>query len=297
MEDRDRAWSALARWRNGPAIARTSPDRPRLVSWVLLIGVLNSATPNAIDMIVRDGWMMAAEQTFGVSMILVAAAAAGLVLAARARPAPMDAWDWPVLAIAALLLLPPVGAASLLALVVLASHLAWRDRDSPDAVAAATLFGGIGVMQLLLGPLLQIFAARLMTLDAFLVAQVLGGIVPGVTHDANLVDVPWGQSLIVDAECASVVPLLQTMLCWLTIVRLFRPAWRRADMIAVPFIVLPVVAANVLRMTVMGLGPESYAVVHGPVGVYAITIFCILVAAGAGRWTLAHDDPAPATGR
>jgi hypothetical protein len=264
--------------------------------WFLGIAVVNSLAPNALILLDREGWAGAISQTFGVSMIVVAAAVAGTTLASRIPPRAIDARDWVVLAAASLLMLIPVGAASLGALLLLALHIGWRDRSAPDAVAAATLFGGLAIMQLLIGPFLQIFAARLMALDALAVADLLGLVQPGVTHAGNLVDVPAGQSLIVDAECASVVPLLQTMLCWLTIVRLLRPAWRRADLKVLPFIVLPVVAANLLRMSAMGYSPESYVIVHGPVGVYAITILCILVAVGAARWTLAHA-PASVAGR
>lgn len=265
---------------------------PQVTPWFLLIIVANSLLPNALEVAHHVGWLDATQQTFGVSMIVVAATAAGSLLAVRAAPRRVDAWDWSALAGASLLMLVPVAAASLLALVAFALYMGWRDRASPEAVAAASLFAGLGIMQMLIGPLLQLFASRLMALDAFLVAHVLGLIAPGVTHGANLVDVPWGQSLIVDAECASVVPLLQTLLCWLTIARLFRPAWRRADLAVVPFIVLPVLVANVLRMSAMGTSPGNYEIVHGPTGVYAINIICILVAIAAGRWTLAHSPAA-----
>lgn len=269
------------------------PTWPAALRWMLLLGIANALLPNAIGVIDREGFWGAVAQTFGISMVTVAAAAVAWVLLARAPQRQIGRGDWYVLGLFAVVLAVPVAAACFAALVMLGLHAIRRDRDCPEIVAAATLFAGIGVVNLMIGPVFHLLSQRLLAIDATLVATVLNIVRGGAVHEGNLVNVPWGQSLAVAVECASANLVLEAILCWMTILRLFQPIWRRADLLAVPVIVLLIVVINIGRMAAMGLSPASYHLVHGQVGIYVVNLLCILVPAAAAWTTLAYA-PQPA---
>ena len=271
------------------AIARTG-TRPFLIAGLYLLGIVNGLADTVAASIASDGFASALTNTFGVSVVVIAAAAAGLNLAARSPGRSIDWLDRGVGAMYLAALCVPRSLVSLAALTFLAAYEAVRGRRSAAATAAASLFIGIAVCQLWGRVFLQLFAEPVLGADAALVATLLniiqGG---GAEHAGNLVNTVTGQSLIILPRCSSLSNISYALLCWMTVLRASRPQWRKADLRMLPVVVGGVVLLNVVRMTLMGVSPGLYLLVHGPAGVNVTNSLVLVLAIGAAWYALGRD--------
>lgn len=274
-----------------PAANWSAPGTRKLVVFGLyLLGIANGLCDIVANSIAADGLAAAAMNTFGVSVVTIAAAVVGLDLAARSPARAIDRLDCVVGAMFVLALFVPRSLASLAALTLFAAYEAVRGRRSAEVTAAATLFIGIAVCQLWGRVILQVFAGPVLGADAALVAGLLnilqGG---GAGHAGNLVNAADGQSLIILPRCSSLSNISYALLCWMTVMRASRPDWRKADLWTVPVVVAGVVFLNVLRMTLMGVSPELYLLIHGPAGVNVTNSLILVLAIGAAWYALGRD--------
>ncbi len=263
---------------------------------LMLIGIANGLTRTVVNSLTSESFWTALESTFGVSTITIGAVVAGWTLASRMSPRQLDLHDGILLTVYTLILILPFETTSMAAVFMLSVYAAFRDRHDICTVAAASVFGAIGFVGASLALPLRLFGPPFLALDAHLAAPLLQTIHPDAVAAGNLIETQTGQPLVVGTGCASVAVVLQALLCWLAIVRVFRPAWSLRDLAALPALVAGMIAINVTRIAAMGITASSYRLIHGPMGTYAISLACIFLAVAASRWTLRRPPgTSPAT--
>lgn len=271
-----------------------SGSRPRIVAVLYLLGIANGTVSFVTNAVLTKGFWGALFDTFDVSIVVIAATAVGTMLTLRTRDRPVDGMDRLAGAVYLLGLGIPFSPASMAAVTFLAAYECSRDFRSAETVAGSSLFVGIAACQMWGVLVLSLFAPPLLALDATLVAGILdliqGG---GVESVGNLVETARGQPLAIWVGCSSFSHMSYALLCWMTVVRALRPAWRWTDLPMALGVAAFVITANVTRMALMGISRESYLLVHGPVGAN-VTNTLILVAALAAAWRTLAFVPASA---
>ena len=270
-------------------IAEGGISRPQLTAVLYSIGVLNGFAPVVLESIRAQGLWEALAWTFGISIVDVAAVAVGVHLARQSPRTPLTLRDYVAAALFALLILVPHRAMSWAAVTGLAVYELAGNRRSAPAVAAASVFILLAASVFWGRVLAQVFADTLLSWDAWLAAGFLdlltGG---GVERIANVIMTDHG-SLVVSASCSSLRNVLYGLLCWLTIARALRHEWQRGDLIAAVIVSGTVVAANALRISLLGLSDESYERLHGVLGENVFNLGLLLFTATIAIYTSRHQ--------
>lgn len=190
---------------------------------------------------------------------------------------------------ALLILVPPLAmswpaeagrAVTWAAVAGLAVYEMGRNRRCPTALAAASVFILLAASVIWGRVVAQVFAGgMLLSWDAWLATGLLDLLTGGdVQRSANIIIMDHG-SLIVSASCSSLRNVLYGLLCWLTVARALRPEWQRGDVLAAVIVSATVVAANTLRISLVGLNEESYERFHGMLGENAFNLGLLLFTA------------------
>jgi hypothetical protein len=275
------------RSRSGSTITASLATRPFVVVGLYVLGLANSVADKVVVSIATDGFLTGLLNTFDISVVVLAAGFVGLRHAAKTPGRAVDGADFLVGVVYLLSLCIPLSPVSTAALTFLALYEYIRNIDSPEATAASTLFLGIAVCQLWGGMMLKLFSLPILSIDATLVAEVLGLIKDGaVEHSENVIDIVGGQSLIILPRCSSLSNISYALLCWLTLVRVGRVYWRKTDLYMMPIVIAGVFVINVLRMTLMGINPEMYLVLHGALGANVTNTLILAMAVAAAWYTL-----------
>ena len=224
-------------------------------------GVLAALNAQAGQIIATLGSQPAAAALLtlgGISAVIWFAMYAALKVGFEAEAAPISQRDTAVLAAVVVLAFLPVSLAAHAGLLLCAAYVLATSRPGGSA-------GRVGFVLLALsGPLiwgrilLRLFAAPLLSLDAHLVASVIGTRVDGNTvHFANST-----KQFLIGAPCSSVHNISLAVVLWTTAAVLFRvkPDARYVGcglaMVALMF------ALNIARLSAIGLFPDSFQFLH-----------------------------------
>jgi hypothetical protein len=245
-----------------------------------LAGILNAVAAVAFPAVHSEGVWRALRQLPDVDVLMLATIV-GVYLLRRSPEAPVERCDWLTLGTVAFLLMIPHRAASWAAVTGLALYAMYRDRRSPTAVAASSIFLMIAASSFWGLVLTQAFASTLLAWDAALAALLLDVLTDGgVERIGNLIVTSDQTTLFVMIWCSFVPNLLYGFLSWTVIARAVRPAWRLTDLFALLAVAGLVLMANTLRLALLGLSGDTYEWVHGPVGgnVFNVGLFFLIAA-------------------
>ena len=274
-------------------------SRPQLIAGLYLVGVLSGFAAAIIESIRAEGIWHALGWAFGISIVDVAATAVGVHLARQSSPTPLARIDYLAAVVFALLILVPLAvnwpaaggrALTWAAVAGLAVYEMVRNRRCPTAVGAASIFILLAGSVIWGRVVAQVFAGGLLlSWDAWLATGLLdlltGG---GVERIANVI-ITDHRSLVVTASCSSLRNVLYGLLCWLTVARALRPEWQRGDLFAAIIVGGTVVAANTLRISLVGLSEESYERFHGMLGENVFNLGLLLFTAAIALGTCRHQ--------
>jgi hypothetical protein len=264
---------------DGPG--RSAPEgitRSELFATLYLLGILNGHVAVFFFAIQREHMWQALAGS--INLVIVSATVVGLYLLSQSTGAAIARWDWVVATVIALLLLVPSHTAAWVAVTSLALYAMGRDWRSSTAVASATVFLAIAASSFWGPELIQAFGPTLLASDAALAVAWLDVLGHGAVERIGNVIVASDQTrLVVVSGCASLPNLLYGLLCWTAVARLMRPAWRPEDLLALLAVAGLVVAANTLRLGLMGLSADIYEWVHSPVGDNIFNVSLLLLIA------------------
>lgn len=248
---------------SGPAAARVGLSRQALFGGLVLAGFANGISEKVYYAVAARGWLAAAFDTFDVSVVIWGACLASLLLLRRSRDRqPVRSTDLAVAGLAVVLFLVPLPLLSWLALSLVALH-AYRSAgdDGPLRRAAAIAFA-LTIPLLWARLFFATFSDVILALDATLVAWIVGTVPSG-----NVV--PFADAsgfLFLNPGCSSITNVSLAILCACVFVNLHDRRWSADAMLWTCAACAAVVFVNVLRISLIGLFPGHYQLIHGPVG-------------------------------
>ncbi|WP_181703193.1 hypothetical protein [Chthonobacter albigriseus] len=258
---------------DGRSASRWVLKRGELFALAFLVAFVNAIYGIAAEEIVVKGIGSALANTFGISAILWAALYFAVTLAlgdSRHDVRPFEAAA--ALATVAVSALPIPQFASL-ALFAFSGLLIMTGERGTPITRAAWIMAAATIPIFWGRRLMAYFNDAFLSFDALLVSNILG-----TDRNGNLVGIP-GQSgyLQILEECSSFANISLSVLCWTVFTQVNQRRWRPSNILWVMAAAGAVVFINTLRMTLIGAYPESYDLLHGPVG-QTVANYLIIVA-------------------
>lgn len=248
---------------SGPADAKLGLSRQALFGGLVVAGFANGISEKVYYAVAARGWLAAAFGTFDVSVIIWGAWLASLLLLRRSGDRqPVRSSDLAVAGLACVLFLVPLPSLSWLALSLVALH-AYRSAggDGPLRRAAAIAFA-LTIPLLWARLVFAAFSDDILALDATLVAWIVGTVPSG-----NVV--PFADAsgfLFLNPGCSSITNVSLAILSACVFVNLYDRRWSPDAILWTGAACAAVVFVNVLRISLIGLFPAHYQLIHGPVG-------------------------------
>ena len=185
----------------------------------------------------------------------------------------------------------PAASVTWVSATVLAGFLLATSRGDRKIKAAAVVMLALAFNGLWAPAVFEILAIYLLRADAALVGTVLSFTQPGMTWHDTIVGRPDGHSLFIYSPCSSFHNISLGLLCWVTVTKLLRTAWVRADILVAAGVSAAVIFLNASRLYLMALSPEYFAYWHDGFGevmfAWATTFTVLLIslwgAIGLGR--------------
>jgi hypothetical protein len=257
------------------SIVRIAADlhRGEYFGGLFIVGFASGFTYRIVHSIGEIGWADALFRTFGISIIVLVASVAGISLLLRdcargIRPLELALGG----GLIALVILP-IGPLSWVAVTVLSLYII-SSTDVDTSRRGALVLLATTVPLLWSHMFFQFFANYILAADASLVSWLLG------THQTgNLVEfADKSGQLVILPPCSSLANVSLAFLCWVTLSQIVSHRKSASDIFWCLFACASVVAANVTRMTILGLSDWHYATFHSQWGdAVANTIILVLI--------------------
>ena len=264
-------------------------SRDRFFCGLFILAVANGLEVYVLNSIVTQGWSVALLDLFGVSAIVWLACLAGANLLYSSRPnEPITSPDAVVGLVVLALTILPFERVSWFALTALSLYMLWvspaQSFRRRGALITLALTG-----PMLWGPsLMLIFGPTILKADAVLVSGVIG-----TDHVGNVFSGAIGSDgnparYVIYPDCSSLRGMSMAILAFVTVTNVFGAAWSARHLAFGLLAILSVVVVNVTRLSLIGLFPSYFSVIHGlPGSAIAAWLSLALVVAipliGVGR--------------
>ena len=276
---------SIAENRPVPA-ASASVSRQFFFAALVAIGFANGISDKLYRSVADYGLATALSVTFDISVVLWGACLAALVSLLNAPADPFRRSDWAIGFLAGLTFLAPVPAASWLGLCLIAVYLRATASHAAMRRAAAIVFA----LTLPLFWSRLVFAAfsdTILGIDAQLVGWLIG-----TTTTGNVVPLADGSgSMFIAPGCSSVANLVLTVVSATVFVNLRSGRWSPATLMWTAASMVAVVAINLTRLSLIGVYPEHFDLIHGPAGAAVANCLTLLVILSFGYHKIGHDAP------
>ncbi|HWK64578.1 MAG TPA: hypothetical protein VNS34_06535 [Rhizobiaceae bacterium] len=264
--------------------------RNELYSGLAVVGFANGMSERASDEIARAGVTGALFNTFDVSAIVWAALIVALWLLLRAEPERVRTADIAVGVSASAAFLVPVPSLAWLAIAGMATRLVWTSAPRSRMRRGAVVLGALTVPMLWARLLFASLSNTLLGIDAKLVGWMVG-----VQSTGNAIPFADGSGLLfLEPACSSLTNVSLALLCGVVFVKAHGRSWTRPVIATMLFACVATVAINVLRISMIGVFPVTYDVMHGGIGATLVAWATIItVTLIYTKWIKPHaPDPA-----
>ncbi len=240
--------------------------RDELFAGLYVLGCANGLLGRFIQAVHADGALGAA-LSIDINIIVFFACFAGLsVMFSSVRQGLGDQavrnLDILVSVLFLILIALPIYPLSWIAVTGLSLYIIIFARDSSDRVRAAIILFALAVPMFWSRLLFQLFAKSILDIDAALVAAMLNS-----SRAGNMVRFADDSGfMIVLAPCSSLANMSLAFLCWISITQWVRHRWSPVDFLWSGLACAAVVAVNVTRISLMGLGQSYYGAIHNQWG-------------------------------
>lgn len=236
--------------------------RNELYCGLAIVGFANGVSERARDEIARSGVAGAFFNTFDVSVVVWAALIVVLWLLLRAEPERVRGADAAVGVAASVAFLLPVPSLAWLAIAGIAAWLVWTSTPRSRLRRAAVVLGALTVPMLWARLLFASLSNTLLAIDAKLVGWLVG------TQSAgNAIPFADGSGMLfLEPACSSLTNLSLALLCGVIFVKAYDRQWTGSIIATLLLACAATVAINVTRISVIGVFPVTYEVMHGGVG-------------------------------
>ncbi len=260
--------------------------RGQIYCGVVATGFANGASDRVAESLARDGPILALLDMLGVSLVVWLALGITFWLFLHSEPERARRSDFYIAGIAAFAFLVPLPQLSWLALACVAAYLALTSREATTRRAAVVL-GAITVPMFWARLAFAVFGGPILAIDAKMIGWIVG--TGGVGNTVPFAD---GSGVVfLLPACSSLTNLSLALLCGVMIVKLYDLKWSKPVIRAVVAACLATVAVNLARISLIGIMPAYYDIIHGRVGItlaeWMTNLAVMVIYAGALR----SDEP------
>jgi exosortase/archaeosortase family protein len=261
--------------------------RPCFFAGLVLIGFANGVSEKIYRSIAEAGFATAAFNTFDISIILWGALAAAIAVLLQAGDEARRRGDTAIGLLAGISFLAPVPALSWLGLGLIALYLHRTASGSAMRRAAAIIFA-LTIPLFWTRLAFAAFSDTILHIDARLVGWMIGTV-----PDGNVVPLANGSgSLFIAPGCSSLSNLSLVFVSAAIFINLRSGHWTPAAIGWTAASAAAVVAINVTRISLIGLYPWEYDLLHGPIGASVAGWLTFAVIALIGYNRIGNDAPA-----
>jgi hypothetical protein len=251
--------------------------RSQIYCGVVSIGFANGASDRVAESLGRGGAISAIMGMFGVSLVVWLAMGTTIWLFLHSEAERPRRTDFVAACAAAFAFLLPL------------PQLSWLVLTSPAGVLrrAAVVLGAITVPMFWARMAFAVFGGPILAIDAKMVGWIVG--TRGVGNTVPFAD---GSGVVfLLPACSSLTNLSLALLCGVMIVKLYDLKWSKTVIRAVIAACLATVAINLARISLIGVMPAYYDIIHGTVGItlaeWTTNLTVMAIYAGALR----SDEP------
>ncbi|MBM1175489.1 hypothetical protein [Microvirga arabica] len=237
-------------------------SRNQLFAAVALIGFANGISGKFVGAVLSSGITAAVLSTFQISIIVWAAFAICIRLLLQAPTQAAQPSDWIVASGALMAFLVPVVEMSWVIISGLAIYLLVTSQGSNLLTRGAWILLAVTFPMFWSRLLFYMMSNPILEGDAVLVGWLVG-----TERVGNAIELADGSGYLwIAPGCSSLANVSLAILCWVTLAKARdRPSSLR-DLGWVLAACAAVVGVNVARMSLIGIYPWHYELVHGPVG-------------------------------
>ena len=253
------AKTALFAW---DVFFRTVTTRPNIVSGVFLFAFVNGISEVVFRSIESNGVAGALAGTFGISVIVYVGLGLALLSLSKDAEKSVPFKDGKLLWIPVALVLIPNPYLSWFAITSLALYERHHSECGTQRRRGATLMLGLTIPMFWGKIVFALFSSWILKGDALLVSTITQSATVG-----NMVALPHQTGyLLIAPACSSFANISLAVLCWLIFTEYSGRPRRPEDYVTCISACVNVVIVNVARISTIGLRPDLYGLLHGPVG-------------------------------
>jgi hypothetical protein len=259
----------------------------RLPAILLIGGCLNGFAVRIIETLTTDGLN---SLTLGLSPfeLIALLVAAKLGLKPGTLPAGPVRLGWCEIAALVVLVLPSSAASWAAVALYAVVHLVrsahggslGNDRDQQTA---ALLFLALALCALWSSVALKALAGPVTSAEAFIVGQLVALVRPDIVQSGNVIGNPATHSLILMTACTTANGLPVALLALVAVTCLLGGGSQRLPRAAISLALFYAVT-NIVRLAIMSLSGDAYALAHGPIGANIFDGLQTLAVLVLGNW-------------
>jgi exosortase/archaeosortase family protein len=266
---------------------RSLASRNELFAGLVVLAYVNGFSERVIVSVTRDGMLAALLQTFDISVLVWSACAISIAFLLRGPPQPIEQFDMLLTAVAVAAFVMPIAPLSWVVLSAVAIYVVRRSPSASFLHRGAWIVLAITVPMFWGRLLFAMLSDVVLQGDAVLIASVLG-----TQRVGNAVQYADGSGYLwIAPACSSLTNISLAILCWVMFTRvadhknsLLDVAWGLAACGGV-------VAINVARISLIGLYPDHFDLIHGVLGATIASWLIVGVTVGICRLGVRHDHP------
>ena len=266
-----------------------SVSREVLYGAILSVGCANAFIRPVMTSVAENGWWAALAGGFGVSFVVWFAYGAAVAQMVRTETSGLRPRDVGATLCATIWFCVPSATLSWLGVGVLALWVRYDKRTVARAQAGAAIFAFLAFREPAAQVLLNVFAETVLGLDAALVALVLNAVNGEGSVIGNMVSGANGHRLLVMTGCSSYTNVSLALLGWYALTHTVGGHWNLRTYVAGFGVAVSVVVLNIVRLTLMGLGPDPYRFFHDGFGVDVFQIGILTSTLLITWWGFRHD--------
>jgi hypothetical protein len=259
--------------------------RDELFAGLCFLGCINGLGGHVIHSINRLGWTAAMMDSFDTSAIAWWACGIGLLFLMREKHDAIRPADLAVAAGSLILIMLPTPGMSWLAVTGLSLYMLLFTNPPPWRYRGAAILLATTVPMLWSRLAFHFFANPILKLDASLVGWVLG-----TDRAGNMVRFADGSGyMMIMPGCSSLANISFAFLCWVGISQVAGRRWKPRDLFWCGGVSAAMIAANVIRLSLMGLSAGYYTAIHNPWGENIVNLIVLSLAVGISLLGLRHE--------
>jgi hypothetical protein len=250
----------------------TSIPRNEFFAGLYILGIANGLLGRVL-LAMQQGWT----EILGVdiSVLVWFACFAGLSTLLGGKKDNLRPMDLAVGAVFVVCVLLPIFALSWVAVTGLSFYILLFANNDSGRHRGAWILLALTVPMLWSRLLFQFFTGPILTIDAALVAYVLG-----TERTGNMVGFGDGSGyMALIPACSSFTNMSLALLCWVSVSQWAGHRWTAVDLLWCLLAVVSVLAINVTRIVLTGMSQAHYNIIHTPAGemVFGFIILGVIV--------------------